>query len=563
MMAPLYFILVFVGQWFHFILGTEEPRMDYHPPVNIPMVLAANFGELRPNHFHMGIDIKTNGKEGYSLHSIDDGYVSRVTISPYGYGRVVYINHPGGITSVYAHCQSTSGILSKKIREIQLKSKSSEVEIYFQPNEVKLKKGEFFAFSGNSGSSTGPHLHFEIRDTYTEEALNPLLFGFEIKDTKAPKIYHIKVFSVDKFGYLSGLSKEVKIQKSGGKYTIPSGINLSSEFCSAFGGVGFAINGIDQFDEGYHTCGLYGSHLISNQDTLCTQKLDRVSFEHTRYINSHTDYGSYSNGRKYHKSFHNVANPLKIYKAKNLGILQAKPGQSYQMKYTVFDVSGNESVVEFDLNIYKGEMSNTTSKAFNTDYLNPDSTWTKVWDNAMLEIPARCTYEPIPKSAESGGNSVVFRSAYWPVQEKYTVRLKPRKDYPVRQQYLAVKQGKSYKALPTIYFNGWLEGTSKFFGEITVQVDTKSPTISGRKIPSLIDRSRTSTLYWSMGDHETGLKDYGIYIDGVWEVLEYESKGGYAYFDTGLLTSGEHTLKVVAKDYAENRSEVVYVVVVK
>ena len=180
----------------------ENNKKDYHSPLGIPLVLSSNFGELRPNHFHMGLDFKTNGREGYNLYCIEDGYVSRIKVSPYGYGQVVYIDHPeDGITSVYAHCSEFKGQLDSIVKAHQQEEQDFAIEIFPKPNEIRLKRGEVFAISGNSGGSSGPHLHFEIRDTKTEAALNPLNFGFDIADHKAPEIRGLKVYSITEDGY--------------------------------------------------------------------------------------------------------------------------------------------------------------------------------------------------------------------------------------------------------------------------------------------------------------------------------------------------------------------------
>ncbi|MBU2018064.1 MAG: M23 family metallopeptidase, partial [Bacteroidetes bacterium] len=261
----LHIVLIFVTQWMYFLLGTGEPKLDYHPPLDIPLTLAANFGELRSNHFHMGIDLKTQGKEGLSLYSIDDGYISRVNISPYGYGLTVYINHSGGITSVYAHCSELIGKLDSKIKSIQKEKKSSEIEVYFGPNEMPIKRAEIFALSGNSGSSRGPHLHFEIRDSYTDEAFNPLLFGFKIADSRKPELRHLKLFSLDENAFSMNGTKEYKIYKKGDQYVLDAPIQISPSFFSKKGGIGFALSGVDFYDAYNNVCGLYGLKLSIHQ----------------------------------------------------------------------------------------------------------------------------------------------------------------------------------------------------------------------------------------------------------------------------------------------------------
>jgi hypothetical protein len=561
MIAPLYFVLIFVTQWFHFVLGTNERSESFHPPLNIPLVLSANFGELRSNHFHMGLDFKTEAREGLTLHSIDKGYVSRVNVSPYGYGTVVYINHPGGITSVYAHCQRLTGKLDKRVKELQMKTQNSEADIYFQPNEVPLERGEVFALSGNSGASQGPHLHFEIRDTYTEEALNPLLFGFKIADTKAPSAYTIKAYALDEYGYMKeGKTQEWSIKNN----TLGNGtVTLPSNFCSQKGGLGFAINAIDKFDGASNSCGLYGSRVIVNGDTLMAQELNRVAFEHTRYLNAYTDYQAFRGGRKYHKAFHTEMNPLTIYQKKSKGILFIKPNTSYNIQYDAYDQAGNTSTTTFTLNISDGEINLLPSKLFDPTYLNPNEAWKIDFKDAIIEAPAGCTYEPIPKEVSWNGTSVIFKSDVWPVQEAFTVRLKPRTDYPIKQQYIGVKNGANWSALETEYTNGWLEAKSKRFGEMAVQIDDKAPNIVGRNVKETIYKSKTKRLIWGIGDYQTGLVNYGLEVDGKWQVLDYESKGDYASYELNDLELGPHELIVTATDLAGNKRTETFNIVLK
>lgn len=558
MTMPLHLFLVFVAHWMHFILGTEPPKKEYHSPVDIPIVLSANFGELRTNHFHMGIDIKTNGLEGYKLYSIDEGYISRVNVSPYGYGKCVYINHPGGITSVYAHCQQFTGKLAEKIHEIQLETQSSELELYFQPNELKVQKGESFALSGNSGSSRGPHLHFEIRDTYTEAALNPLNFGFQVKDEVLPSIYQLKLYSLDKNGYATGSTREYKIKQNGSSAEIIGNVQLEPSFFSKEGGIGFAINGQDQFSESYNSCGLYGFSIQIDNQPFLDYSLDLIPFEYTRFLNIYTDYAGFGAGKKYHKAYASNSNPLPFYQGIKRGLFQPSSGKIYQVSYAVFDASGNKTTLRFNLEIGEGDYRPETE--YGSSMIHPDSTYEFIYEQAKLHIPVNCTYEPMPKNIRSTGSSLTFYSDFYPVQNSYRVFLRPLAEPPVAKQYLVVD---GRHALRTKFEDGWLTAESRYFGEVRVATDMNPPIVSPLNIRPVVYRNKTNKLIWRMSDRETGLKDYGVWVDGKWEVLEYESKGDYAYLSLEFLTDGLHTIKVQAIDYKNNLTEKEFQVEIK
>lgn len=168
----------------------DYPKDYFRSPLDIPMQLSGNFGELRNNHFHAGFDLKTQQKEGLPIFAVADGYISRIKISTFGNGKTLYITHSNGFTSVYAHLQKTSDSIEKFIKKVHYQEQSFEIEKFLKPGEFIVSKGEIIAFSGNSGASEGPHLHFEFRDNVTENIINPMLFGFNqfLKDTKKPVV---------------------------------------------------------------------------------------------------------------------------------------------------------------------------------------------------------------------------------------------------------------------------------------------------------------------------------------------------------------------------------------
>ena len=287
----LFVFSLFLGSY----LTSQVSTGSYHSPLGIPLEISATFGDLRPNHFHMGLDFKTGGVTGVNIHSIADGYISRVKIMPLGYGKVIYIDHPNGITSVYAHCSSFKEPLASYIKKYQEQNKLNEIDLKLTPSDFPVKIGQIIALSGNSGNSTGPHLHFELRDTKTEKGLNPLQHGFVAYDKIAPSPEKILIYLLDKDGYLiPNSSRTFPIVKSGNSYSLKNGkIVLDPKFIAGYSKIGIAITGQDQGGKIPGKFGLFEQILVQEKDTLYHCKIDTISFDHNRFINDYCDYVQY------------------------------------------------------------------------------------------------------------------------------------------------------------------------------------------------------------------------------------------------------------------------------
>ncbi len=539
------------------IHAQTEGVKDYHPPLGIPLVLSSNFGELRTNHFHMGLDFKTNLKTGYKIYSIEEGYVSRIKISPYGYGKVVYIDHPNGITSVYAHCSEFKGEIDSLVKKVQHKEQNFEIEIYPEKNSLRVKKGEVIALSGNTGSSTAPHLHFELRDTETEHALNPLLFGFDIADTKAPEIRGIKVYSVDPDGYLMenrSISKLV-VKGKNGYYIGADEITVTSDYCNKLGGIGFAFDVIDRLDGAPNQCGLFGSHLIIDGDTIFSQAIKRIPFESTRFINSHMDYNAFHTLRRhFHKSFRTTENDLPIYQSdKNKGIFRAQPGQSYAVSYVAYDLKGNKSVLKFTLHVKEGQINFMEHVSDGKNFLDPSGQYRYASDDCVLEMGLGTVYEPA--FIENNRSCGEIFDEKLPVHQAFTVKL--RSLHPNDgKSYISVNgPGLGSKYLPTRYENGWLIAESKYFGTFKEERDLNGPKVIPFNISSRTNFLSSKRLVWNISDYDSGIDDYDLFVDGQWYVVEYEYKGKTLTFDIPSDLKGNKELILVVKDKCGNTTE--------
>jgi hypothetical protein len=522
------FLISLIATAFAFISNAQKKESyDYHPPLKIPLILSSNFGELRPNHFHMGLDFKTNNKIGYRLYSIEEGYISRIKVSPYGYGKVVYIDHPNGITSVYAHCSEFKGIVDSLVRIAQKEEQNYAVEIFPPKGVAKVKRGEVIALSGNTGGSTAPHLHFELRDTETEHALNPLNYGFDIADSKKPEIRGVKVYSITKDGYRFP-RKSTYRQASKGKtsyYVSNNEIVIPSSYCTESGGLGFAFDVIDRFDGASNRCGLFGSYLIIDGDTIFGQKIDRVPFESTRYVNSHKDYREYqTNKRKLHKSFKTTENDLPIYLEDGNGVFKAEPGKSYNVKFVAFDASGNMSILKFTVRVQDGEMNNDDGLTLSEDFLDPKSPYLYESEDTRIEMGHACVYEPRSINVDKAESKILDGKT--PVNRAYKIKKKVANDDGKYYLQFTLGNGKR-RNVHLDSDRDWLVAECKYFGDYCLKRDTIPPTITPINASSSFSGTN---MKWRVQDGHSGLADYDVFIDGKWHLVEYEYKNSTMTF---------------------------------
>tara|TARA_B110000967_G_scaffold192989_1_gene220078 strand:- start:197 stop:1897 length:1701 start_codon:yes stop_codon:yes gene_type:complete len=547
------------------LLSTNfSQAQDYQAPLDFRMLLSGTFGELRGNHFHAGIDIKTEGVEGQKVYSIANGYISRIKVSTWGYGKAIYITHPEtGHTSVYAHLQKFSTKIDSIVEKEHYKKESFEINFYPNKNSIEIKKGEIIALSGNSGGSSGAHLHFEIRDTQTERPINPLQFGFNITDNIPPTLKKLKIYSLDTTlinGYRK--SKIMNINKKNDKYSI-------DEIPIINGAFAIGIFTYDKSDNSYNKNGVYKIKLCVDTNICYQFKVDELDFNTTRYINAHVDYKEKKESKnKYHRCYKLPNNKLKNYSnLLNEGIISIKDTLTHLISIEVTDIYDNKALLDF-------KIKSTNNPLLNRCPLTKDSTsipfgYNKAnifkKENIKLSMPPLSLYEPLMfRYTTTDSVDGVFGEIHQvhfnniPVHKEYTLSIKA--DIPdslKSKTYIATTDMKgNFWHIGGEWKDGYLKSKVREFGDFCIIADTTNPEIKGVNIfPGKIFNTQTN-IKLTIKDKNSGIKSYRGEIDGKWILMDYDYKRNLLKFDIdNNVSKGKHTFTLNLIDNVGNATD--------
>ncbi len=535
------------------ILPFSEPatfNFTIDSPLHRTMFLSGNFGELRNNHFHSGLDIKA--QSGTPVYAVEDGFVSRISVSPYGFGLAVYIDHPQkGITTVYGHLSRFSPLIDKAVKQQQYSQEKFSVNFYLKEDEIKVKKGQIIAYSGNSGSSGGPHLHFEIRETKSESPLDPMPFlKSYLKDTRPPQIRSISVYPVE------GIVNNGYVRKSFSAIRQKSGTMTLASPITAWGKIILGVKAYDYMNETSNIYGVYSIRLFVDNKMVYSSAIERFSFDESRTINSYIDYEDWIKQRSFvMRSYVAPGNYLPFYKnVVDQGIITIDQERAYKIRYELRDRCGNLTTCSFTINGKKRNilMDRPKNNICLYDQDNAINT-----NDISLFIPKGSLYENVQlKCSRNDDNSYTIGQEYIPLHSYCTLKVKVPSDTIInkRQYYLARVSKNRETPYTGIYKNGYLEVKIRELGKFVLKSDTTNPVITPL---SSAQWGNLGKIRIKIGDRHTGVESFRGEIDGKFALFEMDGKSAIlsCKLDPKRIEKNKkHSLKLTVVDRCGNQS---------
>lgn len=550
--------------------NTSKSQNDSHKIISKPLddirIITGTFGELRKNHFHTGIDFSTKGETGKPVYSIYDGYVSRIKVSPYGYGKVIYITHPNGLTSVYAHLCEFNVLLNDYVIRKQYELESFEFDVYPDPRLFAVKKNDIIGYSGSSGISSGPHLHFEIRSTVSERALNPYLFGIPNNDTYPPVIEKLRLYPLNENSFVdnSDTEKDFDLISNGKTYRLK---NQDTIYVS--GEIVVGVKSYDLLNYNINKTGIYSLSAYIDGSLFFEYSMDSVDFEDLKYVNSLIDYEEYiEDNNRIQKCQVSKGNRLSIYKtAKNFGILDFNDEKPHKIKIILGDFNKNLSELNFNLRSRQKKIiqSTKTNNSLRLLYYGIENHFDSA--GISLVFPPKAFYDSLyfefsAKETMPGFVSGIYKihDENTPIHGYYKAKISISKKVPDKFITCLLVVGLDGKNKITgnfggVYRNGFIEASLPRFGTFAVAIDSTGPSIVPINIYNGKNVKGMSEIKFKISDNLSGIKKYSGKSNGKWLLFEYDAKSStLTYKIDEHLPNGVNNFSLEVEDERGNKN---------
>jgi hypothetical protein len=547
---PLFLLISFFSR-----AQNNYPQDYFSTPLEIPLILSGTFAELRSNHFHSGLDIKTQQRTGLKVKAVADGFVSRIKVSHFGYGKALYITHPNGYTSVYAHLRKFSPEIESYIKKLQYKKESYEIELFPNSETLPIKKDSLIAYSGNSGGSGGPHLHFEIRDK-AERPMNPMLFGIDIKDNTMPIVKSIYAYPLNENSFVNKSNSKQKlrlVQSINGDY--------NAESIEAIGDIGFGIETIDRQDLAANSNGVYNIQTFVNGNKYYELDFKRFSFDETKHINQLIDYEHYISKKQRIQKLFKKNNPLSIIKSEiNDGYISIIDSTNSVYKIKVTDFKNNESWVTVHIKGTKATISKPEEQKITPYLIKTNQTTNLKEGRVSVDFYSDTFYEDFYADFEVKNDTLKLHEDVMAAKKNFTITYDVSNYTNEDKNKLYIARLIGYNNYPSYTYTkrkgNILIANTKKLGTYTLATDTVKPTIKPINFKEGQWLSKYRYLKVKIDDMESGISNYRATINGKWILMEYDYKTKTLThdFNDGVVTDTKNNLKVIVTDNVGNNS---------
>jgi len=525
------FIFLFQSQ----AVGQSRFPTDYFTtPLDTPLMLSGGFAELRNNHLHSGLDFRTGGEEGRPIYAAADGYVGRIRVSGHGYGNCLYIVHPNGYTTVYGHLSTFGKPILTWVNRRHEQLQENELDVFLQEDELPVKKDQLVALSGNTGASGGPHLHFEIRHTETEELINPHWFGLQVADEVRPTFDCLEIVPLGKGSQVQGKYYPFRqniIQDR-------TGFWITKKEMTVRGSCHVQVKVWDKHNDNELRQGIYKLLLIRGEDTLYEFQADRYAHSETRFANSVMDYeGKMLNNETLYRLFRAPGNHLRLLNMElGNGTLTPTIGEKTWYRIVATDFYKNQSECTFTLTGTAGHASEKASAPTPQHEIvaPPNRVLNIERADLRLTIPVGTLYDTLktritirPGPAGSCSPEYGISSARIPVHQYFPLSIRAP-NVPAHLKNKIVTIGTGIKGVQVAHVGtwkgDWFETKTRQLGTFYLATDTIAPGISMQEKLKSDTLQVGSTLYFSTSDARSGIKNFHFYVGEYWNRLSWDAK---------------------------------------
>ena len=549
----IFFKKLFLSFWLFSILFTlNSQEYNLNSPIDLPLNLSGTFGEFRSSHFHYGLDVTTNKKSGYNVYSIDSGSIIRIKVSTSGYGKVLYINHPNGLTSIYAHLKEFSPKIQEYIKTQQYLNKSYSVQKFFNNGEMKVNKGDLIGYTGNTGGSSGPHLHFEIRDTKSQNPINPLSFNYKYDDSNRPIIKSLYVFDEDD-SFKKDNPKKYEIKKINDSLYIADKIIYRNK-------IGIGIEVYDrQSKNNYNRNGVYEVKMFLDSVLSFSYKMDKINIDESVFRKIFYDYSLLKAQKKIIQKVYYPPNSKLNFLNHNVstGIFKSSDKDEKDVLLEVSDWNNNKTYLNFKI---EGKTSNLLEKSIDGIEIATSQKYLIKKNNSEIEFKKNSFFNNVTLNIKYQNDTLKIDEDLYPLRKSYNIKIFKQVEDSIikRQSFIGLinNDGKlSY--LKTSNKDNFFSVNSSNLGSFTLSRDSINPEIKALNFSLNKDISNQKTIRLRINDKTSGIKSYNVLINNKWALFEYEPKSNLIFhnIDDGIIENGENKITIKVIDGVGNKTE--------